>query len=116
MTTSFYEIASDGMPPENCNHRYCNQIATTSLWGWQKKKLVLKGQWCRNHDRWWKRIELPEISKDVRNHLFATLFLVGSVTLAIKCLPVFLTTLAVALGITFLAAIYVLIWVTFDCL
>jgi hypothetical protein len=106
--------------PHYCDHSYCRHIATTSLWGWQNKKLVLKSQWCRNHDKWWKRIELPEILKDerkgVRNHLFTFLSLAGMVTLAIKCFPVFLITLVAALGILWLVAIYILIWETFDCL
>jgi hypothetical protein len=100
--------------PHYCDHFYCRHIATTSLWGWQNKKLVLKGQWCRNHDKWWKRIELPEIPKDVRNHLFTSLSLAGMVTLAIKNLPVFLITLVAAgLGII-LCLIYGLLWDFFD--
>jgi hypothetical protein len=118
MTTPFYEIASDGMPPENCNHRYCNQIATTSLWGWQNEKPVLKSQWCRNHDKWWKRIELPEILKDerkgVRNHLLTFLSLAGMVTLAIKGFPVFVITLAAATLGVILYLIYTLLWDFFD--
>ncbi len=114
MTTLFYEIASDGMPPGNCNHRHCNQIATTSLWGWQIKEPVIIGHWCWNHDKWWRRIELPEIPKNARNHLFTFLSLAGMGTLAIKCFPVFLVTLVAALGILWLGAIYLLIYETFD--
>jgi|688.fasta_scaffold27240_14 hypothetical protein len=86
--------------------------------GWQNEKLVLKGQWCRNHDKWWKRIELPEIPKDVRkgvrNHLFTFLSLAGIVTLAIKGFPVFPITLAAATLGVILYLIYTLLWDFFD--
>jgi hypothetical protein len=123
MTTPFYKeylILRDMEQHHHihCDHLYCCQIATTSRWGWRGKELVLKGQWCRNHDKWWKRIELPEILKDerkgVRNHLFTFLSLAGMVTLAIKNLPVFLITLVAAgLGII-LWLIYELLWDFFD--
>ena len=102
--------------PHYCDHLYCRHIATTSVWGWRGKELVLKGQWCWTHDRWWKRIELPKVPKNVRNHLLTILFLAGTVTLAIKSLPIFLITLvATALGIL-LYGIYVVLWEIFDSL
>ena len=119
MTTPFYKEVllsrdKEQRHPDYCNHLYCRQIATTSRWGWQNEKLVLKGQWCRNHDKWWKRIELPEIPKDVRNHLFTFLTLAGMATLAIKCFPVFLITLvAAALGVM-LCLIHTVLWDFFD--
>ena len=102
--------------PHYCDHLYCRHVATTSVWGWRGKELVLKGQWCWDHDRWWKRIELPKVSKNVRNHLLTILSLAGTVTLAIKSFPIFLI-IVVALGIIlFISAIYVTIWALFDSL
>jgi len=116
MTDSFKELRPRESQPHYCNHLYCRHIATTSEWGWRGKELVLKGEWCWNHDRWWKRIELPKVPKNIRNHLFTFLSLAGTVTFAIKCFPIFLITLvAAALG-TVLCGTYVILWGFFDSL
>ena len=120
MTISSKELCAELRPresqPHYCNHLYCRHIATTSVWGWRGEELVLKGEWCWNHDTWWKRIEPPKVPKDVRNHLLTFLSLAGTVTFAINFFPIFLITLVVALGIMLLSAIYLMVWALFDSL
>lgn len=98
-----------------CNHTGCYNHRVTSIFTINRDgKLTLKGEWCSDHDRWWKRIELPTMSKDVRNHLLATLTIVGTVTLAIKCFPIFVITIFALWVAFFAAALYKLLWDLFD--
>lgn len=98
-----------------CNHIGCYNPRVKSIFTINRDgKLTLKGEWCSDHDRWWKRIELPTMPKDARNHLLATLTIGGMVTLAIKNFPIFVIIIVVLCVAFFAATIYNLLWDLFD--
>jgi hypothetical protein len=50
-----------------CNHIGCYNHRVTSIFTIDRDgKLTLKGEWCSDHDRWWKRIELPTLPRNVK--------------------------------------------------
>lgn len=98
-----------------CDHTGCYNRGVASIFTIDRDgKLTLKGEWCEDHDRWWKRIELPKVSRDARNHLFTTLTIVGMVTLAIKSFPIFIVTVFTLGVISIITAVYYLLWNLFD--
>lgn len=89
-----------------CTHLGCHKPAVCSTFSRVMKKGEgeLLGHWCEDHDTWWKRIQLPQVSRKVRSHTLAFLTMASAITLAVVSFETFMIAASVA------AAIYVVCW------
>lgn len=99
-----------------CTQRGCYKPAVCSTFSWDMKKGEgeLLGHWCEDHDTWWKRIQLPQIPRKVRNHTLAFLTVASAITLAVVSFETFMIAAIVAASIYVVCWAYVLLLEFFD--